>query len=215
MANIDYEPRRHTPSSALATEMGEGAKSGFGGAVRAGLGGTLVAAALIGLTGAWVISALPWVTMTSTLAILGGVGVGLASLTPIGGGLPYIIGGGLAAVAGSLGFMNGVSRGEDRVRAESMAGRQEFAHAQELSMYRQMAEARAMEAQAQMATVQAAMASQSRPQLREPRMEAEPSMATRSNTQMAQADAPSPKINAATIADMGLASMPTHQMAKA
>lgn len=217
----EYEPRRHSAMSSLAVETTEGAKSGLGGAIRAGMWGILLGAAVcgglvalgLGLAGA----AAPWVAGVGTVS-------GLVSLlTPV----PYAVGGMVAAFGGLEGIERGAQRGARRVAGEQAAARMMQAHDAEMAAYRDMAKARGLEAQADIATAQAYIVAQqgatdaarvtavSAP-VKAPEggtVKAPEAGTVKASNPLLQAD--STRVDAATIAQMGLASMPVHQMSKA
>lgn len=224
---MDYEPRRHTALSGLATETVEGAKSGIGSAIKAGLWGVLLGASVVGglfALGAWGMG------LAASAPALVGIGVGSGLLSIVTPGLnivPFAIGGMLATVGGGVGVYKGANRGAERVAGEQASARMMQAHDAEMAAYRDMAKARGLEAQADIATAQAYIVAQqgaadaarvttvSGP-IKAPEgstVKAPEAGTVKASNPLLQAD--STRVDAATIAQMGLASMPVHQMAKA
>ncbi|MCI5048772.1 MAG: hypothetical protein MRY32_00350 [Rickettsiales bacterium] len=170
MAYTQYEPKKHSGLSAAGTELGEGATGGFRNALRGGVGGVLIGAvicgALLGTVGApLVIGILDNVLGIEALGTVASVAAngGSAALGVVGGlasfftPIPYMVGGALSLIGGAFGFMGGMDKGASKVRGQELAMRREVAHDAELSVYNNMAQARAMEAQAQIVNAQARM----------------------------------------------------------
>jgi|GEM_PF-2303880 len=227
-----FEPRNHTTMTRLTTEMGEGAKSGFFGGVRAGVLGTLLGAAVVGglvglgvyglaaggtIFGVSLTGAVPSIASYATALGIGtGIAAGLASLTPLGLGIPYVFGSVLAAVGGILGFSSGTERGIQRVAGEQAAALRDREGAAQTAMVRDMAQMRTLQAKArldaaqgfieQQVAVQTAVATQ-------PEVAAVVTDCDKPKNPLIQAEGT--KIDAATVAKMGLASMPVQEMAKA
>ena len=234
-----FEPRNHTTMTRLTTEMGEGAKSGFFGGVRAGVLGTLLGAALVGGLvglgayglaaggtglGTWLTGLVP--SIASYLPASGAAGVaapiigigtgivsGLASLvTPI----PYAFGSVLAAVGGILGFSSGADRGVQRVAGEQAAALRDREAAAQTAMVRDVAQMRMLQAKARLEGAQGFIEQQVAVQTAVATQPEATAMATgcdKPKNPLIQAEGT--KIDAATVAKMGLASMPVQEMAKA
>lgn len=235
-----FEPRRHTTFSGFAVEAGEGAKSGFFGGVRAGVLGTLLGAGLLGLglgavayagfaTWGWGAAISGYITSTfpAVAAYLPTLGVGFAPAAAVGTGilsglvsfatpLPYLLGGALALIGGTLGLSSGASHGVDRVEGEQTAAMRDLDGAAQTAMVRDMAQMRTMQASARLSAAQGFIEQQVAVRT----AAVTPPEAT---TVAAEADKPKnpliqaegTKIDAATVAKMGLASMPVQEMAKA
>ena len=226
---MEYEPRRHSAVSGLAVETVEGAKGGIGGAIRGGLFGLLLGATVVGLGSALFAYGLG--LATSALALTGvGVGAGVLSVVTPGLNLiPFGIGGALAAIGGGVGVYRGAGRGAERVAGEQASSRMMQAHDAEMAAYRDMAKARGLEAQADIATAQAYVIAQqgagtpdaarvtaavAAPKAPEAgTVKAPDAGVVKASNPLLQAE--STRVDAATIAQMGLASMPMQHMGKA
>lgn len=218
-----FEPRKHTTLSGLTTEAGERAKSGFFGGVRAGVLGTLLGAGLIGMGlgfAAYSAALMPFAATVAPFAEVIGVGAAVAgafvSLTPLGLGLPYLFGSAMALIGGTLGLYSGADRGVARVEGERMAAMRDREGAAQTAMVRDMAQMRAMQATARLGAAQDFI---------EQQVTVRTAAVTppEAATVVAETDKPKnpliqaegTKIDAATVAKMGLASMPVQEMAKA
>jgi len=222
---MEYEPRRHSAVSGLAVETVEGAKGGIGGAIRGGLFGILLGATLVGSLFALATFGLGWATSALALTGIGTITGVLSLATPA----PYVVGGMLATIGGGVGAYRGVGRGAERVAGEQASSRMMQAHDAEMAAYRDMAKARGLEAQADIATAQAYVIAQqgagtpdaarvtaaaAAPKAPEAgTVKAPDAGVVKASNPLLQAE--STRVDAATIAQMGLASMPMHHMGKA
>lgn len=187
----DYEPRHHTAASSLAVEAGQGAKGGLRGALQGGLWGSFLGGGIIGLVGGLVAS-----MVVPAFAIPIGIAIGLGSFaTPF----PYVVGGLMAAGGGAIGVVSGVKQGANRVAHERASERMERAYNEQMAAFHEMAAARGLEAQANMATTQAFMLAQQggQPMVGQDTARMMPAVQTQSAPEITKAE-PNPLLQAGT-----------------